>query len=151
MTGIGAHAPLTTEDRLAIHELMALYGFILDERLWDRLDRLFTPDVVYDATAFGVAPMHGIEDVRRAWSDLSIHPIAHHATNVVIFPGDDGLARVASKGLGIDRKGRAHTIAYHDRLARTEHGWRIAQRTAILLRDGIERDPLSFLALTQWD
>jgi hypothetical protein len=144
-------ATLTVEDRIAIHDLLVLYGFILDERLWDRLDMLFTDDVVFEASAFGMPPMNGIEDIRRAWLDLSVHPVAHHATNILILPGRAGVVRVASKGLGIDHKGRAHTIAYHDRLAHTEAGWRIAHRTAILLREGIGRDPAPFLALAQWD
>jgi ketosteroid isomerase-like protein len=37
-----------TEDRLALHELVALHGHLFDMGELDRLDELFTEDVVYD-------------------------------------------------------------------------------------------------------
>ncbi len=40
-------------DRFAIHELLALYGHLIDQRCWDELGQVFTTDVLYDATDFG--------------------------------------------------------------------------------------------------
>ena len=34
---------LTAEDRIAIRELLALYGHVIDERQFSRVDELFTP------------------------------------------------------------------------------------------------------------
>ena len=37
-------------DRLAIHELLGLHGHLMDAGAFERLDELFTPDVVDDRT-----------------------------------------------------------------------------------------------------
>lgn len=38
---------LSVEDRLAIHDLVALHGHLMDAGEFDRLDELFTEDFVY--------------------------------------------------------------------------------------------------------
>ena len=42
---------ISAEDKLAIHELIALYGHIIDERQYSRVDELFTADSIYDVSA----------------------------------------------------------------------------------------------------
>jgi hypothetical protein len=54
---------LTAEDRLAIHELLALYGHVIDERQFSRVDELFTPDARYDVSDFGQGVHHGPEAI----------------------------------------------------------------------------------------
>ena len=45
MTRIGRTMEmLTAEDRIAIRELLALYGHVIDERQFSRVDELFTPE-----------------------------------------------------------------------------------------------------------
>ena len=44
---------LTTDDRVAIYELIALHGHLMDAGEFDRLGELFTNDFVYDVEAFG--------------------------------------------------------------------------------------------------
>lgn len=125
---------LTTEDRLAIHELIGLYGIVIDEREWHRIDELFTDDVRYDMSELGLGVLHGKAAVLHLWTTREdLHPVAHHATNVVITPGDDGdTACVISKGLGVGRKGRVGSVTYRDVVRRTAAGWRIAGRHARL-------------------
>jgi hypothetical protein len=125
---------LELQDRLAIHELMGLYGLVIDEREWHRAGELFTPDVVYDMSELGLGVLHGVEAVLSLWTTREdLHPVAHHATNVVVTPGPDpDTARVVSKGLGIGRKGRVGSVTYRDVVRRTGDGWRIAHRHARL-------------------
>lgn len=44
---------LTADDKWAIGETLALHGHLFDEGELDRLDELFTDDVVYDVSALG--------------------------------------------------------------------------------------------------
>ena len=50
---------LSADDRSAITELISLHGHLFDEGELDRLDELFTPDVVYDVRDFGLEPLRG--------------------------------------------------------------------------------------------
>jgi 3-phenylpropionate/cinnamic acid dioxygenase small subunit len=126
---------LDVNDRLAIHELLGLYGHLIDERRWDELDQVFTADAVYDATDFGQAVTTSLADLLAHWtSDLTIHPLAHHATNIVVSEDPDGTVRVHSKGLGVGRKGRVGSATYDDVAVPTAAGWRLARRTARLRR-----------------
>lgn len=38
---------MNVADTLAIHQLLALYGHVVDEREWDRMDELLTADLVF--------------------------------------------------------------------------------------------------------
>jgi SnoaL-like domain len=60
-----APVPLTTEDRLVIADLVALQGHLFDDGELERLDELFTAEVVYDASDFGQPPMRGIDAIAR--------------------------------------------------------------------------------------
>jgi hypothetical protein len=126
---------LDAADRIAVHELLGLYGHLIDERRWSELDQVFTPDAVYDATSFGQPVTTSLAALLEHWSsDLSLHPLAHHATNIVVSEDVDGTVRVLSKGLGIGRKGRVGSATYRDVAVRTPDGWRLASRTAVLRR-----------------
>lgn len=50
---------ISVEDRLAIRELLALYGYIIDERQFRRTGEIFTADARYDVTDFGKGVCHG--------------------------------------------------------------------------------------------
>lgn len=136
---------LSFEDRIAIHELMGLYGIVIDEREWARVDELFTSDVIYDMSELGFGVIEGAAAVREFWSSNEhLHPVAHHATNVVVSPGADAdTATVISKGLGVGRKGRVGSVTYRDIVRRTAQGWRIARRHARLRIPPAAADPLA--------
>ena len=41
-------AKRSAEDILAIQAVVVLYGFLIDDREWDRFDQVFTEDAVVD-------------------------------------------------------------------------------------------------------
>jgi SnoaL-like domain len=122
-------------DILAIHQLLALYGHIIDEREWQRVDELFTPTALYDMSAFGLGVVRGAHAIRAVWSRQdAMHPLAHHATNIVVSEDTDGTVRVLSKGIGLGASGRVGSVVYRDIVERTPAGWRFVARTAQLRR-----------------
>lgn len=135
---------LDVADRLAIHELLSLYGHLIDERRWDELHRVFVDDAVYDGTEFGMPVTRSLAELVAEWTSeagLARHPLAHHATNVVVLDdgegdegGREGAVRVVSKGIGVGMKGRVGSVTYRDLVVRTDDGWRIAERTVELRR-----------------
>ncbi len=127
---------LDVRDTVAIHELLALYGHIIDERQWARADELFTPRSVYDMREFGLGVVQGTAAIRELWSrPNAAHPLAHHATNILVSVDPDGTVRVLSKGLGVGPNGRVGSVVYRDVVERTPQGWRFAVRTAHLRRE----------------
>lgn len=131
MSGAGT-VPLEAADILAINNLINLYGHIVDDRQWSRMGELFTDDVVFDMTSFGPKVISGLEALRTCFRELEGHPLAHHATNILIERGD-GEVRVVSKGISL-RHGEMGSTVYRDRLRRDASGWRIAHRVAIKRR-----------------
>lgn len=63
--------PLTTTDRLAIHELVSLHGHLADDRRSDDLGLLLTPEASYDVTAYDLG---GSQGCRRSSSSSPPHP-----------------------------------------------------------------------------
>jgi hypothetical protein len=123
---------LTTDDRLAIYELIALHGHLMDAGDFDRLDELFTEDFVYDVEALGFDSLKGAEALTHASRALGDdNPLGHHVTNAVIVTDDDDIATVRSKGIGVLADGTSGTVIYEDIVRRTAAGWRIAYRTVI--------------------
>ncbi|MGJ5894752.1 nuclear transport factor 2 family protein [Streptomyces sp. V2] len=121
--------PFPPEDRLAIHELLSLHGHLTDDGALDRLDEVFTPDVVYDLTDYGRSPLHDLGALREAALDLGpANPVAHHVTNIVVTFLDNDNAQARSKGLGITTDGSCGSVTYDDTLVRTPDGWRISHR-----------------------
>src|SRR3954453_21005710 len=116
--------PLALEDRLAIAELIALHGHLMDSGELDRMDELFSADVVYDLEDFGFGTLHGIDAIRDAALGLGErNPLAHHVTNVVIGDVEDDGVRVRSKGLAVNADGSAGSVVYDDLVQRDGSGW----------------------------
>ena len=127
-SGAPAAPKLSTADKLEIHEMAALYGFLIDDRDWPGLDRVFTDDVVFVIrTRAGEVRIEGLDALRDYMHKSPTHPLAHHVTNVVVEGGPQD-ARMRSKVIGpLPERGPA-TADYRDRLRRTPQGWRIAER-----------------------
>lgn len=119
---------------LAIHQLLALYGHVIDDREWDRLGELFTDDLVFDTTSFeGGKVIEGLAVLRADWMRPEMrHPHAHHATNIVVTALENERAEVISKGIGVGRNGRVGSVTYRDVMRKEANGWRIARRVALL-------------------
>lgn len=129
-------------DLIAIHQIISLYGHIIDDRQFSRLQDVFTHDVRYDTTDFGGGVDIGADAVRRLWLDPATdHPLAHHATNVYVFEAPDGTVRVRSKGIGVGFKGRVGSVLYDDIVRKEVAGWRIAERVCRLRRASSIPDP----------
>ena len=126
---------LTVEDRLAIRELLALYGHVIDERQFSRVHELFSPDGRYDVSDFGHGVHHGPAAIAALWADPgSRHPLAHHTVDVVITEDGDGTVRALCKGICLLANGKAGSVTYRDVVTKTAGGWRIAERVAVLRR-----------------
>jgi SnoaL-like domain len=115
--------------------LLNRYGHIIDERHWDELSGIFTDDAVFDATDFGSSVRTSLAQLRSDFEALGHrHPIAHHATNIVIQLLSGGTARVDSKGICLRDDGSVFSAVYRDEVTRTPDGWRISRRVALLRR-----------------
>ena len=122
-------------DRFAIHELLALYGHLIDQQRWSELEQVFTADLVFDATDLGAPRTTSRDALLTAWQKPDAgHPVAHHATNIVIIEATDGTVNVLSKGIGMGRKGRIGSVTYDDTFVKTSEGWRMATRRCTLRR-----------------
>lgn len=76
---MAAAGPLTTEDRIAINDLLAEYAWALDTGDVDALVACFTPDAVVIEEVF--------EDPDRWEGHKNIRRFAEHFRNVPNFPG----------------------------------------------------------------
>jgi hypothetical protein len=128
---------LTIEDRWAIAETLSRHGHLFDEGLLDRLDELFTPDVVYDVSELGSEVFVGIDAIRAGALALGArNPLAHIVTNIVIDePESAGAVTVRSKGIAIMSGGACGSATYVDTVRRTPRGWRIAHRKILPRRE----------------
>jgi hypothetical protein len=132
-------SPTATEDRLAILELIARLGLLVDARDWDALEGLFTNPVYSDRTSlFGgepqtVSPSELIGGLRGALGNLDA---THHliACQVISLDGDQATSTANMQGTHVfaNHSGGPVWIAAgrHDyQLKRTADGWRIAGLT----------------------
>ena len=125
----------TAENRCAIGETISLHGHLFDEGHLDRLEELFTADVVYDLTDVGIKPLHGIEEIRRATLELGAdNPVAHHVTNIIITSEEHDCVRTRSKGIAVMANGRCGSATYVDTLRRENGRWRISHRIVLARR-----------------
>jgi SnoaL-like domain len=133
---------LTVDDRLEIHEVIALHGHLCDAGAYGRFDEVFTPDLEVDASDLGLGPLPPA-DPSRPRLEMYIaaaHRIgpggtlALHVTNVMVCEDGDG-ARAWSKGLAVNQDGSAASFTYEDQLVRTSQGWRIRHRKVSARRD----------------
>jgi hypothetical protein len=124
---------ISVEDRLAIHELLALYGHLLDDDRWDDLHRVFAEEFTFDGTQFGFGVMRSVDELKANWAGNEHHSsLQHHTTNVVVTEDSHGTVHAISKAIGVGRKGRSGGATYRDVLVKTNAGWRLASRQALL-------------------
>lgn len=129
---------ISAEDRIAVHETIALHGHLVDDHEWDRLGEVFADDVVFDVTEYGYGRLHGLQAMQelvRNSSDPSNQPLGHHVTNIVIVGHDRQNVRVRSKALAVAADGTSTSAVYDDVLRREPQGWRIGHRTVTAHRD----------------
>lgn len=114
--------PLPATEGWAIVDVLARYAQIIDNRDWDELPSVFTPDII-----FGRRPVHGFAGVIEAIESVTpYHP--HHTTNTVTGLAEDGTVRAWSKYVIVRDDGTAASGDYLDVLVATAAGWRIRRR-----------------------
>ncbi|MFK4104359.1 nuclear transport factor 2 family protein [Streptomyces sp. NPDC019531] len=127
---------LALEDRLAVTELIALHGHLVDAGALDRLDEVFTHDVVYDLSDFGQGEVVGLAALKEAALALGAgNPVAHHVTNVMVEEVTSDRVYARSKGLGVMADGSCGSVTYEDTVVRGgTAGWRISHRRVLARR-----------------
>jgi hypothetical protein len=126
--------PLSTADRLALHELANRYGNAVDARDWDALATVFAPNARFVIGADEPSPVEhvGIDAIVEMMR-VGRHPVTHHVTNVVIdVVGDD--VRLFFKVLGTGPRGRVGSADYRDTVERTARGWHILEHLVTFRR-----------------
>lgn len=123
---------LSTADRLAVAEVLALYSHCIDRGRWDDFAALFTDDCRLDLSQV-MGLYEGADGIKRFCDTMRSLPIVmrHFVTNVVIR-GDGDRAQVESYVLAITgpEGGPSSQMPgfYDDEIVRQGGGWRIRSR-----------------------
>jgi nitroreductase/3-phenylpropionate/cinnamic acid dioxygenase small subunit len=131
-----ASAAAELADRLEILDVLHRYAELIDERRWDRLEEVFTPDATVDYTSTG--GQKGALQPVMAWLARALAPWPlnlHFISNARIeVRGAEATSRCyfhAPMGRR-EPDGSQHVVTnagcYRDRLVRTPRGWRIRER-----------------------
>ncbi len=124
--------PLSTDDKIELHELAARYGDIIDDRNWQALDTIFTEDAVFEVVK--LVTMNGLAEIKRYMDEEGRHPLAHLITNIYTQEDQHGV-RLFSRGvfpISSESKNAGHRVfygSYYDVVVRTAPGWRVSRRT----------------------
>lgn len=129
--------PLTTDDRLAIHEALSRYCVCLDHGRWDEFRALFAENPRLDfGEVMGV--WEGAEGVRRfteTMAGLGLF-MRHYVTNVLLT-GDGSTATSECYVLAVTGRGDQQMVAtgrYEDRFVKEGGRWLLATRRAVIER-----------------
>lgn len=120
---------LSDSDIIAVHQLLSLWGHLLDCRELHRLPEVLTEDATYDARVFGFHVPSGIPEIVD-YLNNGQHALFHHATNIYVYYDTDGTLCVKSKGIGLLRDNVVSSVTFYDRLEKGAAGWRIKERVA---------------------
>lgn len=120
-------------DRLEIQQLLVDYSTAIDQRRFDDLDRVFTPDAYIDYRAMG--GIDGAYPAVKAWlSEVlpNFPAYCHLIGNFDIrLAGDTASGRTMCFNpmkLGDDGRVLFCALWYDDEFVRTSEGWRITRR-----------------------
>lgn len=122
-------------DRIEIQDLLARYTQAIDQRDWDALDRVFTPDAYIDYSAMG-GESGGVSEIKDFLARvMPMFESTQHllGSSVVDIDGDTANARTICHNPMVLRGGDdPHLLVcglwYRDKLVRTPAGWRISER-----------------------
>jgi SnoaL-like domain len=122
---------LSVEDRLDIHDLFAVYGFLVDEGKADEWSHLFTDDGVFDVP--GLVRMEGRAQVAKIVDMVHTNSKGmwrHQLTNILALPGTQpGTATVRMNGLVTDWAAEKLSTFndYSGRLRKINGEWKIVE------------------------
>jgi hypothetical protein len=123
-------------DILAIQRLIAAYPGVVDEREFDRLDDLCTPDAVIDFSAFG-GPADTLPVVKQFLREsMGLFKRTQHMMGLphITLDGDRARARTSCTNPMVISVADGTTsvmligLWYDDEFARTPDGWRFTSR-----------------------
>jgi hypothetical protein len=120
-------------DRLEIQQLLVDYATAIDQRRFDDLDRIFTPDAYIDYRAMG--GIDGVYPSVKAWLSevLPNFPAYYHLVGNfdIRLAGDSATGRTMCFNpmkLGGDGQVLLCALWYDDEFVRTADGWRMTRR-----------------------
>lgn len=131
--------PLTTEDRLAIQELMAVYSRCIDFGRWDELPTLFTDDGTLDFGA--LMGQHRGKEAIRGFAGILANTgltMRHYVSNCIIT-GDGEKADATTYVLAFTGQPgslRPTTGRYEDQLRKVNGRWLLHVRRGIIEMPG---------------
>ncbi len=122
-------------DRLEIQQLMIDYSSAIDQRDYDRLDEVFTPDAYIDYRAMG--GIDGRYPEVKAWLKPALGAFPHYYHMVgnmaITITGDTASARtICFNPMEVKLADKTQVMFlglwYVDKFVRTPKGWRICER-----------------------
>lgn len=121
---------LTTDDKVAIAELLARYTHAIDFGEWSLFDTVFASDATFEVPAMDVS-VTGIDALQTFFRQSHAeNPSVRHVTTNSVSDGDSTRARARSYLQVIDSSTQTIVSSgvYHDTLVRTAGGWRLQSR-----------------------
>ena len=135
-------------DRLEIEQLIVRYTVAIDNKDWELLDTVFTPDAELDYASSGGADAKGTYATMRAWlqNALAMFPMTEHLVgkSLIDFDADGNTAHCNTlfhnpMGVPTDSEGFFDVAGtgrhifivggrYLDTCVRTPAGWRITKK-----------------------
>lgn len=126
-------------DRLELHELPGRYGDAIDDRDWERLERIFTDDAIFDLTDLGVPVLEGLDRIKAFMDTEAQHPRTHMMTNIYVDDSEEGV-KLNFRIVALLGQGKVGTASYYDDVVKTDVGWRVKHRVVTLRRKDRLRD-----------
>ena len=122
-------------DRAEIQDLMTRYAYAIDDRDWDALDGVFTPDAIIDYSEAGGA-RGTVPEIKKFLAEAmgNFSAFQHLSTTTQIrIDGDRAKARtILFNPMVMQHEGQERVffvgLWYNDDLVRTPDGWRITHR-----------------------
>jgi hypothetical protein len=120
---------LSGEDILAIQSVITKYGFLIDDREFERMGEVFAEDAVVDYSFMAGGRYVGLAEIDRALKTLPNPSVQHMLVSHIIDSASSDEVVTRTKALIPQRDGSIANIAYHDVLVRTPAGWRIKDKS----------------------
>lgn len=122
-------------DRAEIQDLITRYAYAIDDRNWDDLDHVFTPDAIIDYRAAG-GPVGNLQETKaflaKAMPNFSAFQHLSTTSEIRITGNAARTRTILFNPMVMEHDGEERVffigLWYHDDLVRTAEGWRIQHR-----------------------
>lgn len=123
-----------TSDLMAIQDLIARYGAVVDRQDWDAFDRLFTPGATFDYTAMGAiaGDLAAVKEYLAATMPIFARTQHMMGLPIIEVDGDRASAVTICHNPMVIKDGDDPQVLfcamwYHQNFIRTSDGWRITR------------------------